>query len=275
MNKETIELVKKMVEDGNLPQEIAENYCPEIKEIDDDRIRKAITAGVTKLFEEYSVFGHTTKEEVLAWVAKQEHIRWTKYDKQMYGELKIFIQCYQRDKKVKEEMLEWIKTFRPQLNKSTETKWTEEDKPYFKKISLILSKELPADEFHDVMTWFEHLKSTDEEPDILKGATLDNNEDGLIADTIKAKSEQKIEWSVEDYNEIETIACHLDNIGNEGMAKVLLNIRDKYMFLIPHWKPSDEQMETLQYLCETSAHPNEKVIPTLESLYQDLKKLKG
>ena len=40
------------------------------------------------------------------------------------------------------------------------------------------------------------------------------------------------------------------------------------------WKPSDEQMKILQYLCENSSHPNEKVIPTLESLYQDLKKLK-
>ena len=40
MEKETIELVKKMIEDGNLSQEIAEKYCPELKESKDERIRK-------------------------------------------------------------------------------------------------------------------------------------------------------------------------------------------------------------------------------------------
>jgi len=41
----------------------------------------------------------------------------------------------------------------------------------------------------------------------------------------------------------------------------------------PHWKPSDEQMKTLQYLCEQSSHPNPEVMPVLESLYNDLKSL--
>ena len=40
MEKETIELVKKMIEDGNLSQEIAEKYCPELKESEDERIKK-------------------------------------------------------------------------------------------------------------------------------------------------------------------------------------------------------------------------------------------
>ena len=38
-------------------------------------------------------------------------------------------------------------------------------------------------------------------------------------------------------------------------------------------KPSEEQMEILQYVCTQSSHPNQKVIPVLESLYNDLKKL--
>lgn len=41
----------------------------------------------------------------------------------------------------------------------------------------------------------------------------------------------------------------------------------------PHWKPSEEQMEILQYLCEHSSHANPDVMPTLESLYHDLQKL--
>lgn len=41
----------------------------------------------------------------------------------------------------------------------------------------------------------------------------------------------------------------------------------------PHWKPSEGQMEILQYVCEESSHPNQDVIPTLQSLYNDLQKL--
>lgn len=42
MEKETIELVKKMIEDGNLSQEIAEKYCPELKGSEDERIFEEI-----------------------------------------------------------------------------------------------------------------------------------------------------------------------------------------------------------------------------------------
>ena len=40
------------------------------------------------------------------------------------------------------------------------------------------------------------------------------------------------------------------------------------------WSDEDKrQMEILQYVCTQSSHPNQKVIPVLESLYNDLKKL--
>jgi hypothetical protein len=115
MNKETIELVKKMIEDGNLSQKIAEKYCPEINN-SDERIRKTIIAGINKIFDEYSVFEHTTKDEALAWIEKQEHLNWTENDEINYTQLRIFIQCFQKDKNERESMLEWIKTLRPQIN---------------------------------------------------------------------------------------------------------------------------------------------------------------
>ena len=43
MEKETIELVKKMIEDGNLSQEIAEKYCPELKESEDEKDKERNT----------------------------------------------------------------------------------------------------------------------------------------------------------------------------------------------------------------------------------------
>lgn len=44
----------------------------------------------------------------------------------------------------------------------------------------------------------------------------------------RVQPQPKQEWSEEDCNQIETIACHLDNIGNGVMAESLLNIMDKY-----------------------------------------------
>jgi len=86
----------------------------------------------------------------------------------------------------------------------------------------------------------------------------------------RIQPQQKQEWSEEDYNEIETIACHLDNTDNEGMAEVLRNIRDKY-YIIPQntWKPSNKQMKALEDVIENNIYH-----PLLEELLEQLKKLR-
>lgn len=97
--------------------------------------------------------------------------------------------------------------------------------------------------------------------------------------SLKDRVQQKVELTQLDKNILEaTIAFveqnnHFNCWGGVDKHTVLSALHS----LRPYntWKPSDEQMEILQYLCETSSHPNEKVMPILESLYQDLKKLKG
>ena len=91
------------------------------------------------------------------------------------------------------------------------------------------------------------------------------------------KGEQKpATWSEEDYNEIETIACHLDNIDNEGMAEVLRNIRDKYYHIIPQtqWKPSDEQIKALNIAIRCGIQLGTWEENALKSLKEQLKKLR-
>lgn len=87
----------------------------------------------------------------------------------------------------------------------------------------------------------------------------------------RVQSHLKHELSEKDYNEIETIACHLDNINNEGMAKVLRSIRDKY-YSQSKWKPSEEQFKLLKHIIENVPLSN---IDKSEvgNLYLDLKKL--
>lgn len=106
-------------------------------------------------------------------------------------------------------------------------------------------------------------------------AWLEKQGKQILANSAKTcKDEQTPAWSEEDYNEIETIACHLDNTDNEGMAEVLRNIRDKYYDIIPQntWKPSDEQMEQLLDVYNGISEGWQDSV--IESLYNDLKKLR-
>ena len=62
------------------------------------------------------------------------------------------------------------------------------------------------------------------------------------------------------------------------MAKVLLNIRDKYYHINPQstWKPNEKEMEALEVAiehCDKAHFVNTN--PLLVTLYEDLKKLKG
>ena len=127
----------------------------------------------------------------------------------------------------------------------------------------------------DVIAWLEK-----QGKDTLEDTIFDSNEDGLIAETIRYKNEkqdeQKHAWSEEDYNEIETIACHLDNIGNEAMAKSLLNIMDKYKSCRPQntWKPSDEQISVLSRSLKYINTISQNYCHVLGELLAQLKKLK-
>jgi len=78
-------------------------------------------------------------------------------------------------------------------------------------------------------------------------------------------------WSDEDYNEIESIACHLDNTDNEDMADALRSIRDKY-YPQTIWKPTNEQIHALNYvvnLMASSESPKEN--DYFYNLFKDLK----
>jgi len=83
----------------------------------------------------------------------------------------------------------------------------------------------------------------------------------------------KQEWSEEEkmhlYNAIEAVKYVYDTSEGTNGFKCVEFLKS----LRAYWKPSEEQMEILQYLCEHSSHANPDVMPTLESLYHDLQKL--
>jgi cbb3-type cytochrome oxidase subunit 3 len=112
--------------------------------------------------------------------------------------------------------------------------------------------------------------------DILKDATLDNNEDGLIAATIKAKDEQNpIKWSKYDNDMMRYI---IDDIhcGSDFNPEVMhaANEREKWFKSIclrcqSHWKPTEEQIYELSKAVDyytSHGFPNKIINELLEQI---------
>lgn len=95
--------------------------------------------------------------------------------------------------------------------------------------------------------------------------------------------EQPAQWSEEDEEMLKSILFVLESYVSHSESASSPSLITSYPIyykeidwlksLRPSWKLSEEQMEILQYVCTQSSHPNQKVIPVLESLYNDLKKL--
>lgn len=74
-------------------------------------------------------------------------------------------------------------------------------------------------------------------------------------------------WTTEDWNEVETIAIHLDNMENPGMAEALRKVLEKNF-----WKPSEAQMIVLNDIIINGhlSNANERI---LKGLQEQLKSL--
>ena len=74
IKEETLDIVRQMITDGQVSQEVAEKYFPELKESkesEDERVKKAIKYGLDYVFTNNTTVYETTKEQCLAWLEKQ------------------------------------------------------------------------------------------------------------------------------------------------------------------------------------------------------------
>lgn len=69
-DKETMAIIKQMVADGQISQEVAEKYFPELAESDDEKVRKAII-NVFASHKDYEIFFGASVKDILAWLEKQ------------------------------------------------------------------------------------------------------------------------------------------------------------------------------------------------------------
>lgn len=69
-NKEAFVIVKQMVADGQISQEVAEKYFPELAESEDERIRKALIDGF-KRYNDGTLFNGCLVKDIIVWLEKQ------------------------------------------------------------------------------------------------------------------------------------------------------------------------------------------------------------
>ena len=70
--EKALDVVRQMVADGQVSQEVAEKYFPELKESEDEKIRKALIQLVKKAGEGYeNVVNGVSIENAISWLEKQ------------------------------------------------------------------------------------------------------------------------------------------------------------------------------------------------------------
>jgi hypothetical protein len=144
-----------------------------------------------------------------------------------------------------------------------------------------LSKELTVDDIVEEI--FPELKESEDERvrnkliEFFKGYYPDEEwwgnitQEDILAWLGKQGDQKPAEWSEKDEKMIDAIYSCVDS-HYDGLAKDALLIRLKSLKNRYTWKPSDRQMNVLEYYMHTLACNEHKEI--LFGLYQDLKKLK-
>jgi hypothetical protein len=105
--EKTLETVKQMVEDGQVSQETAELYFPELKESKDEKVRKAIHIYLDWLDgrKDYAPKGEYSIKDMIAWLEKQDAQNFAlgENDREMIDETLYFIREYQQSNRCKDE----------------------------------------------------------------------------------------------------------------------------------------------------------------------------
>ena len=154
----------------------------------------------------------------------------------------------------------WLEKKLEYLKPGTPAEWSEEDKEMLDAMIDMVSTSLyePLCPIEGMLAWLKNLPE-------------------------RFNLQPKQEWSEEDEDFIKFLTKLVErnfkdgtSFGGVDRGKPWITkeeVLERLKSLRSHWKPSEKQMEILQYVCEESSHPDQEVIPTLQTLYNDLKKL--
>lgn len=276
---DVLEMVKQMIADGQVAQEVAEKYFPQLKESEDEKIRKSLIHLVEKSHEQGGYALHKDEaDNMLAWLEKHKPVM-EEINGEDYGIDSLWhaqrilektlgeVEGYQTDDGILDH-----KAAITAVKKLREQKpiWTENDIKRIFRIKLFLQKDMMAHKNSGV--------------DI---ADLQDCEDWLMKLYEKGKNKPKstnieqkpAKWSEEDEKEIKH--C-IDFFNHPDLMKATPTIVEncknwlKSLRLQKKWKPTEEQTDELWNVIDLIKLEHEEDINSicaLTELYEQLKQL--
>ena len=156
----SIEVTKQLVKDGKISQEIAETIFPELKESDDERIRRDIitTLSIGVSCEESALHpgAHTTLKEAIFWLKKQDGQKpaWSEEDEDMVDNIFKAIQHLLKENEswnFLEDARDWLKSLKSRVQPQPKFELSEEDAINFNLVYTYVPDEA-------LRTWLKSLK---------------------------------------------------------------------------------------------------------------------
>lgn len=162
----TIETIKQMIADGQISQEVAEKYFPELRESEDEKIRKEIL-DCFKAMKQQGCFPSKHKEQYdswIAWLEKQgeQKPEWSEEDEKCLANTIHILEgvasgAVGEFEKSTIICINWLKSLKDRVQPKQE--WSKEDEWKFSDILALLRG---GENFHyntpDLFTWFKSLK---------------------------------------------------------------------------------------------------------------------
>lgn len=244
--KEKLELAKDWYNDQsttNKEKLLLENLFPELKESEDERIKKAIHIYLDWLDgrKDYAPKGEYSIRDMIAWLKKQGEPNWVHHKVDLSD-------CSEEYRKAYYDGWNNCNKQHSQLKDEQNPAWSEEDELML--TSTVNTLKLTNGAAQMKIDWLKSIKN-------------------------RVQSQQKQEWSISDERILNNIFTYLGYAkdGNKYCTPELICEAENWLKSLkpqPHWKPTKEQMENLEYAINTVDKCCED---SLQSLYNDLKKL--
>ena len=113
-NVKAIDVVKQMVADGQVSQEVAEKYFPELKESEDEKIRKGMLAAFKRADKEFWSDADLPIKSIIAWLEKQgeQMSAWSEEDEKKISDILAILRggenCYYNSP----TLIDWLKSLK-------------------------------------------------------------------------------------------------------------------------------------------------------------------
>lgn len=144
-------------------REVLETLIPELKESEDERIRKALIGIISNYVDNSNTF----KPKMLAWLKKQgeQKSEWTQEDSSMQLMLMRDIeQVSFISKEGKDERIMWLNKlddrFHQGINDVQKLKWSDKDEENYNSLDIVLfeDKNMPKEKYWEIINWLKSLK---------------------------------------------------------------------------------------------------------------------